>query len=220
MDKDFSIGDSLSAGWETTRDNLGLLIAVQLVSAVLCFTPMMIGEILLTHIRFAGVFFLAAAYALQFFVMLGMVKLTYKLAAGEDAAFADMFSQLHKLPVFLGASILFYALLFIGFLLLIIPGVILMLGYCFYPFVIVIDEAGVVDSLKRSWKITQGVRWKILGFLVLFLLLMAAGTLFCGVGVLITGPIAFIAWARIFQTLSDQTPASGLPGQAPSAEAA
>lgn len=55
-----------------------------------------------------------------------------------------------------------------GFLLLIIPGLIFSLAYILAPQIMVIENKGIKDSLKRSWNITKGFRFKILLFLVIY----------------------------------------------------
>jgi hypothetical protein len=48
-----------------------------------------------------------------------------------------------------------------GFLLLIIPGFIVWLALSLTTPIIVAEDAGGLDSLSRSWGLTQGYRWKI-----------------------------------------------------------
>ena len=50
-----------------------------------------------------------------------------------------------------------------GFLLLIIPGIILLMMYWLVIPVVVMERPGVFASLKRSAQLTKGVRWKLLG---------------------------------------------------------
>lgn len=70
------------------------------------------------------------------------------------------------LPIVL-ATILMGAITAGGFLLLIIPGVFLLVKLFFYEFAILIDNAGVRDSLKKSWRVTKGNWWRIFGLLLL-----------------------------------------------------
>jgi len=48
-----------------------------------------------------------------------------------------------------------------GFLLLIVPGIIVWLALSLANPVIVAEDAGGADALSRSWELTKGYRWKI-----------------------------------------------------------
>jgi len=50
-----------------------------------------------------------------------------------------------------------------GLILLIIPGIIVWLGLSLTSPIIVAEDPGGVASLSRSWELTSGYRWKILG---------------------------------------------------------
>ncbi len=67
---------------------------------------------------------------------------------------------------YLGLSVVMSVLLMIGFLLLFVPGVILFVWFTFATFVLILEKASIVDSLKRSREYTRGRWWGILGRLV------------------------------------------------------
>lgn len=58
-----------------------------------------------------------------------------------------------------------------GFILLIVPGVILMLMWAVAVPALVVERVGVFDALRRSAELTKGSRWKILGLFVVLLLI-------------------------------------------------
>ena len=81
---------------------------------------------------------------------------------------------------YLLTGILLGIVMIIGFLLFIIPGIILDLGFCMFPFIIKDNpELGVIDVLKKSWQMTKGYKgwlflmelgfalWLILGIFTL-----------------------------------------------------
>jgi len=70
----------------------------------------------------------------------------------------------------IGLTILFALGIGIGFMLLIIPGFILLLMWAVAVPALVIERDGVASAFRRSAELTKGARWKILG---LFLLLAA-----------------------------------------------
>lgn len=61
----------------------------------------------------------------------------------------------------------------IGFMLLIVPGVILALGWSMSVPVLIQERLGVFGSMSRSWALTKGSRWSLFGlFLILFIIAM------------------------------------------------
>ncbi|HUS51921.1 MAG TPA: hypothetical protein VMX77_00460 [Candidatus Bathyarchaeia archaeon] len=69
------------------------------------------------------------------------------------------------------ANLLSGFLILLGFLLLIIPGIVFMIWFFFIPFVVVIEKKGAVQSLKRSKALVSSHFWGVLGRLALILLL-------------------------------------------------
>ncbi len=107
---------------------------------------------------------------------------------------------------FIGATILFYIGAVIGFLLLIVPGIIFVATFGFYGFVIAErgDDVGVIESLQRSGNITRGHRWSLFGMAIVLFLVNIVGLLACGVGVIFTAGITLIAWSYLYRSLSGE----------------
>jgi hypothetical protein len=93
-------------------------------------------------------------------------------------------------PVFwplVAASILFGLALAVGFLLLIIPGLILMVMWAVVAPVIVLERPGVFAAFGRSRELVRGNGWNVFGVIVLVFLAVlvvsiAAGLLTAGLG--------------------------------------
>ena len=64
----------------------------------------------------------------------------------------------------------------IGFLLLIVPGLFLVTRWALIPAVIVIEKRSAGDSFDRSWELTRGYGWTILGSLLVSFILYAIAT--------------------------------------------
>lgn len=74
------------------------------------------------------------------------------------------------LPVIL-LSILMALALMVGFLLLIVPGVMMLVAWCVVAPALVSEQTGVMAAFGRSAELTRGNRWRIFGLLLLFLVL-------------------------------------------------
>ncbi|WP_420346676.1 hypothetical protein [Pelagibius sp.] len=70
----------------------------------------------------------------------------------------------------------------IGFVLFIVPGVFLVVVYAVVVPAYVVERPGIVGAFKRSWELTKGNRWRVLGILVIFVvILLVVGALVGGV---------------------------------------
>ena len=80
----------------------------------------------------------------------------------------------------LGLAILFGLGVFLGCILLIVPGMILALAWSVAFPALVLEDRGIVDSFKRSAALTRGKRWSIflLFFMVGIVILIAEMVLF------------------------------------------
>jgi len=205
MNKDFSIGEAIKAGWEATKSHLGILIVIQIVFILVGYVPLIGGELLIPKARWVGVLLLLSGYALQLIMLLGIVKISVKLADKEPIAVGDMFAQAGRLFPFVVATLIFDLAIVLGTVLLVIPGVIVFLGLCFYSFPLVDKKAGMVDALKQSWALTKGVKLKILGFLIVVSLVNMLGVLLLLIGMFVTVPVTYVAFAHVYRKLSEQT---------------
>ena len=71
------------------------------------------------------------------------------------------------------AQILYSILAFFGFLLFIIPGFIVLVGMSLTaPALVLEDLPTSVAALRRSWALTRGARWKMIGIFIPLMLLL------------------------------------------------
>ena len=79
-------------------------------------------------------------------------------------------------PVFI-AAILYTLAISVGFMLLIIPGLILMITLLFFQVLIVVDDEGIIASLKHSHRLVWGNYWRtsaiiLIPFFIMYALIM------------------------------------------------
>lgn len=93
-----------------------------------------------------------------------------KLARGSGARVADLFGAFPVYGRALGVSLWLGFLTIAGTMLLIVPGIILYLTYCFSEYAVVDKRTGVKESFALSAAMTEG--WKGRLFLILSLTLL------------------------------------------------
>jgi hypothetical protein len=72
--------------------------------------------------------------------------------------------------------VIYILLMSLGFLLLIIPGAIIMARLTLATYITIDKDMGPIQSLKRSWEITKGSALKLFIFEMLFLTVMSFGS--------------------------------------------
>jgi hypothetical protein len=98
-------------------------------------------------------------------------------------------------PLF-GLGILMGLALILGYMLLIVPGVILSIMWIVAPPVVVAEKRGIMESFQRSRDLTRGSRWMIFAIsLVYFLVAMVLGLAIGGLGAAASGGLGATAGA-------------------------
>ncbi len=103
-----------------------------------------------------------------------LVHACFKDFAGEPVSLKQSGKvALRFLFPVLGLVVLYMLGVSIGFILLIIPGIFLLLGWYIAVPVLLVEKRGVLDSLSRSWQLTKGYkRWILLVVIILTVLSM------------------------------------------------
>lgn len=156
--------ESLQSVSMQTRTPIGLTVTHQLVSQVL-----------------------------SLFLSLGATRIGLNLVSGKTATVGMIFGEGSKLLRAIGATILFGLMVFIGLILLIVPGIYLALRYGQYLHAIVDRDLGIMESFDYSSRLTTGNRGNLLLLGLLMFVVSIAGLLACGVGLIVAFPITWLA---------------------------
>jgi len=96
-----------------------------------------------------------------------------------------------KVGSYFGASLLAGLVVTLGFILLIIPGIIFSVWFGFATLFVVLGNLGPMDALKKSKSLVSGYFWPVVGRLLLFVLLGALVSIVLNL-IPVIGPIARI----------------------------
>lgn len=105
------------------------------------------------------------------FVQGVLTKATVAEGEGRKASFSEC--ALAALPVALpliGLSILLALGVGLGFVLLIVPGIMLYIAWSVAAPVLIQERSGVFEAFRRSADLTKGSRWKIFGILLVLVI--------------------------------------------------
>ena len=137
-------------------------------------------------------------------IQIGSIKISILLSRDQKPAIRELFSNGSLFIKFLLGSICYGLAVIGGFILLVIPGIILMIMLEMYSYFIVDKNMGPIESLKASRILTKGVRWQLFCFGVLLILFNLVGLLCLVIGLLFTIPATYIASAYVYDQLLKQ----------------
>lgn len=196
----------LKRAWELTKRHFGLLIATGIIYAVLSGGFDAATSVALGLNTEAGVgtgsqtsvptgpalFQWVASSLLNLFLGLGLARIGLNLVSGKDANVSMLFGEGRKLVPMAAASIMYYAMVVVG-LLLIVPGIYFALRFSQFGAAIVDKDMGAIESLQYSARLTEGNKMNLLGLYVLCFLTALAGILALVVGLLAALPVVYLA---------------------------
>ena len=223
----YSIGDALTWAWQKFARNavpllvatlvFGLLLIVlnmlssQLLQAVSpeASTVTEIGDSLLESttraISGAGIAALILSSLVQI-VVSGVVASAYygglvDIANGQPVTVGSFFRPRNVVSVVI-ASLIVGILTGIGVVLCILPGLLVTVFTLFSTVAIVDRNLSPIDGIKASIDITKAHFGKLLLAWLMSVALLAVGALLCGVGLLVTAPLAYLFVVYTYRTLS------------------
>lgn len=139
------------------------------------------------------------------FILTGAVTfLVLRQLAGERVGFGKaLAAAAERFFAIFGASLLSGLATLLGFVLLVVPGLMALSAFFVAVPVAVVERPGASDSLSRSAALTQGCRWHVLGaVLVLYLLVAVAAGAAAALGELGLGERAAALLAEVAGALA------------------
>ena len=147
----------------------------------------------------------AVAVAASVWMALGIHAFMLKLARGEEASVRDLLGETSLLVPALLATVLVGAAVMFGFMLLIVPGVILSLMFSQFINVMVDRQVGAIEALRLSIEATEGnkVTLLLLG-LLMWAVNTVAATLTCGLSTIVVAPFISLMGSVAYLSMTGQ----------------
>ncbi|HEY6722959.1 MAG TPA: hypothetical protein VI197_02975 [Polyangiaceae bacterium] len=211
----WQVGEVCRIGWEVIKRE-PLLIVAQLIVFVI---PQTLGSLASIPVAFgileAGslpvlglqLTFSLISVFLAWFLQVGMVRMLLAAVREQPMPLTLLFSGGDRFLTMFGAMFLTGLAVGVGTLLLVVPGVIAYLGLWLGKFYVVDRQQGAVESLQASWRDTDGNRGDLFVFALAYFGLVLAGVCMCGLGMLVTLPLAEAALTVIYLRRTGQASA-------------
>lgn len=149
---------------------------------------------------------------------IGWIRYLLRLLRGEPVELGLLFTGGGMTLRMVGVALVFRLGVVIGLLLLIVPGMILAMGWWVCGYELVDRDRGVFASLGGSWRLTRGHRWNLVLLWIFHILIGLLGLLFCVFGVFVSFAILAAADTALYLRLRGEKPVAGpqaLGAQAP-----
>lgn len=206
MDEErLDVGGAVSYGWRMMVDNILFFVILALIFLVATGIFYGIGGAFIRYPVLTTIMYVIG-FLLSVYIHLAMVNISLKVYKGETPEFRDIFTGSRFFWRFLLADILYGLMVTIGLALCVIPGLYFGIKYHFFGYIIVEQDMGVLDALKKSWQITNGAWWDLFVLFILLWLIALAGVVLCGIGLLFAWPIIFMAVVYAYKRVSDTAP--------------
>jgi len=200
------VGPSYGNGWRQLWKHFLELLLIIIIAFVISL-PSGIG-------RFGDDFGILGILAIAYGILIlgpieyGVAFAYLKAARGDTLRTKDMFGAFQNYWNAVLANILVDVIVIIGFVLLIVPGIIFACKLVFTPYLIVDRKMEVIEAVKESWRMTGGHAWKVFLIFLLAIPIGIAGLICFGVGIIVAIMWISIAVASLYHAVSISSQAS------------
>lgn len=201
MEPKFIISEVFSTAWKGTKSQLWILAGLLIGYCILSFTltafamPMqssIIGKIIVNVI--------SALFSIIF--SLGYMKNIFQALDGEEPQFSAYGQQTKNIITYFLASLITGFVVLAGFLFFIIPGIYLALRLQFFQAFIIEENAGIIESLHKSWEITKGQVLPLFILALVMIGILILGCILFGIGIFVTVPLIYMMYGYVFRKLN------------------
>lgn len=190
------IEEVLTEAWALIDGHkLKLNIAVAIYSAVAIVVALIVGGIQVLsgeNVLVAIVGELVSAW-ITLPIAMGLFAISLDRASGGDVLNDRLFAFFPMATRLLLATILMTLLIFVGYVLLVLPGIYLSVAYLFALPLLVQERLGIVDALEASRKAITHRWFTVFGLLLVLTLVNGLAAIPLGIGLIWSVPLTVIA---------------------------
>ncbi len=209
--QEWSVSGALRIGWDAVWRHPGVLIfgflAVLVIQQIIAQTA---KQLFLSQSGVVGPFAeaisalatLPLAIIVGAYLSIGQFRVALAAARGEPVEFGMFFSGMNRLLTGILLLIVLYAGISLGFLFLIVPGVILALGWSLTIPLLADTNLGVVELVSESWEMMNGQKGALLLFSFACAFVMVLSVLALVVGFFVALPMIMVAFAEVYMCIT------------------
>jgi len=198
----FTVKDSLLYGWKTFKKHWQFLIAVFAIVVIAGMIPNWLHDWARDNMPNITFIFSIISWLIQMVNGIGVIVISLKIVDGKKPKLSEIYYHYPLLLNYFLGSLIYGVVTLLGFILLIIPGIIWGIKYQYTTYLIIDRGMSPMDAFRKSGKITQGSKIKLfwLGFAYIGITLL--GILAFGIGLVISWPIIALSGTYVYRKLS------------------
>jgi uncharacterized membrane protein len=225
-------GAAITYGWNKFKENWGEIIVALIVGFVIIVVLAAIGFFVQRSLTDTGSctvkftdngitrtggcespsFFvqLLAAGLFQFLVWIGqaalqlfIIRATLMLIRGERLD-ASRIMTTENLGGYIVGAIIVGILTFVGFILCIVPGILVIFFTFFWGYFLVDKNMAPMDAITASYNLVKDNVGQVVVFVLLSWVVMFVGVIACGVGIIVAWPVVIIATGYMYKRLQGE----------------
>lgn len=197
----FTVGQALSYGWNTFKKNWQFLVPAFVIIMIAGMLPNWLHDWSRENLPTVSFAFSIIGWIIQMITSIGVIVISLKFVDHKKAEFSDIYSHYRLLLNYFLGSLLYGLVTILGFILLIIPGIIWGIKYQYTTYLIVDKNMGPMEAFKKSGTITTGVKLKLFWLGLAFIGVTLLGVLALGIGLIIAWPVISLAGAYVYRRL-------------------
>ena len=204
------VGSAISYGWKKFTENVGPFIILMLAVFV-AFVLISIVQLVLTPNDSSGflAFIWSAAIGVIAYVITSIVQAgVFRAGLGVTKGEAPSVSQLvdtTNIANYILTIILVGLGAFVGFVLCVIPGIIWLIFTAYAPIIALDKGLGPVEAITTSLNWVKDNFGQVFVILLVSYLVYLVGACLCGVGLLVSVPVALVAMIYSYRALNNET---------------
>lgn len=201
MEPKFMISEVLGTSWKCLKSQIWVLVGLLIGLSILSFT-LSILTAPMQHSLTGQLVVIIISFFIQLIFSLGYIKNMFQALDGIEPQFSAYGQQARKIVTTLIASIIMTIVITIGICLFIIPGIYLGLRLQFFTIFIVEENSGIIESLKRSWEITEGQAMPLFILALVAILVSMVGIILFIVGIYVAIPLIYMMQCYVYRKLN------------------
>ncbi len=210
VDTGFSIGSVLSESWEKTKGAKGTIWAGSAIMYLVLMVIAAVGYFLVPTVDsdptnmtggIGNVVLQSLTSILSILFTAGLFYMGIRRGAGDHINWQMIFQGFSSAGKIIVATILQTILIAIGFILLVLPGIYLTIGYAMTIPLIVDRGMSPWQAMEKSRKSVHKVWWKVAGLFIVIGLLYCVALIPLGIGLIWVWPMLIILFGVLYRHL-------------------
>lgn len=161
----FTVSEALNKGWELTKKHWQRFLLLIIVGVVFYGAISLVGSALFSQSSGGQFIMQVVSWILSAIVSIVLTRFLLNAYDGKSTAFDVLLKLEGKMVLSMVLFFIIYTIaITIGLILLIVPGIIVAIGWYFASYLIVDKKMDLMPAIRGSWEMTKGNRGRIFWF--------------------------------------------------------